>query len=266
MKNLTNLYVYDGKNAPYSQTDDTSTALTSVANTYVNPGCIAPKIVSAYCDGSYITLFSRSNTNIEMKVLSFSDGNNFDSAAFYIQFSDNVQSTTGSFAIKGLKEESSDIAVPFGESFDNSNDSVVANPMTINADDIYLCCYVGDRVAVKKIDKAKLKSIQYQIPEPTESDQPYTITLSNLISGPNVVFIKTYNGTGYQNVKWVSFMFYVVDSQIGGAWTVYDQDNITAKYDVNNRKLTISGIFGNVPSSSGSSKYQINIFSTQIVY
>lgn len=277
MKNLTNLYVYDGKNFPYTRDGETSTALTSVADKYINVGNIAPKVVDAYHSNEIVYLYTKSNTGDEMKVLSFSDGDGNNTAVFYIKFNNLTvaNSEPKSFSIKGLQEDSTK-TLPFGESFSTEvsteGSKLVADPMTINPGDTYLCCYLVDRVAVKKIAKPKIESIQYTIPAPSNTSEtgkgPYTITLKNLNSGPNVVFLKTYNGSGLLDVVWISFMFYVVDADdvIGGLWTVYNQNNITAAYSPNTRELTISGIYGQIPGSEASKSYQLNVFSTQIVY
>ena len=274
MKNLTNLYVYDGKSFPYTTLSDTGTSLTSVADKYINVGNIAPKVVDAYHSNGIVYLSTKSNTSNEMKVLSFSDGYSPNTAVFYIRFNSSTNSEKINFSIAGLQENSSQ-TVPFGESFSTKNNALVADPMTINPGDTYLCCYLVDRVVVKKIAKPKIESIQYTIPKPSNTSEagkgPFTITLTDLNSGPNAVFLKTYNGSGLSDVVWISFMFYVVDADdvIGGAWRVYNQNNITATYSVASKALTISGIYGKIPGSTGSTasnSYQLNVFSTQSVY
>ena len=48
--------------------------------------------------------------------------------------------------------------------------------------------------------------------------------------------------------------------------TVKDVEGYTAIYNANKRELTISGICGQIPGPGVSKSYQLNVFSTQIVY
>lgn len=139
MKNLTNLYVYDGNKFPSTITSDEIAELQSVENVPINVlSCGKTPVVATRLDDNIIYILSKNN--LADKTLSFELGE--DEFKFFIRAYE-YNATDGNVVVKSFKMAGfGNEPIPFGQSFSkDSNSKIISDKMGLRLGSLYECVY-----------------------------------------------------------------------------------------------------------------------------